>query len=577
MASTTRAFLLAAACCLMTQAPAAADAIVRTMAMRASTIAEISLEEGRAEVELEIGLADLEAFRNLMPDEIYERLGNDPEPLRERFGRFFTEDLVLTADGGPPLPGRILEMEARPRVRRDEITGEPLPAAGEDPEQVVFARLEYLLPGRPATVTLGGRVARATGVGFVAYHRGVPVNDFRYLSLSQTLNLDWGDPWYTSFERRALRRAYYAPMSGFLYVEPYEVRKEIIARPKDLQRWLDLGLEGLEVIPAEMQAELKRKVAAFLRGRQPVKIDGVEIEPDLAQINFLERTLTTSRVIDPPVDLEIDSAILGAIFVYPTQGLPNRVTMAWDMFDERIRMVSASAVDQAGPLPTYLEPDFSVLEWENFLKNPQMPTLVAVSVPPGPLARAALYARWPLGVLALLAIGLAGRSARRGGGGMRGRAAIALALVILTAAGFWIGRGAGVSDERATEVVAGLLHNIYRAFDFREEERIYDTLERSVAGDLLTRIYLETRRGLELANQGGARAKVKEIEMAGLEAAPAEGGGFRARATWIVGGSVGHWGHVHQRRNQYQAELDIRPVAGAWKLAGIEILQEERL
>ena len=46
------------------------------------------------------------------------------------------------------------------------------------------------------------------------------------------------------------------------------------------------------------------------------------------------------------------------------------------------------------------------------------------------------------------------------------------------------------------------MSNVYRAFDFRDEERIYDVLERSVHGGLLTDIYLETRRGLEIRNQG---------------------------------------------------------------------------
>jgi len=125
-------------------------------------------------------------------------------------------------------------------------------------------------------------------------------------------------------------------------------------------------------------------------------------------------------------------------------------------------------------------------------------------------------------------------------------------------------------------VVAGLLHNIYRAFDFREEEQIYDVLARSVDGELLTQIYLETRRGLELANQGGARAKVKEIELTDFAAEPAEAGGFTALATWTVNGSVGHWGHIHQRRNKYR-ELTVRPLQGTWKLTDIDILAEERL
>ena len=112
----------------------------------------------------------------------------------------------------------------------------------------------------------------------------------------------------------------------------------------------------------------------------------------------------------------------------------------------------------------------------------------------------------------------------------------------------------------------------------RGEENIYDVLDQSVAGDLLTEIYLETRRGLELASQGGARAKVKEIEMLEVEPRDLEGGpGFIARALWNVAGSVGHWGHVHTRSNRYLAELTIAVDGGQWKLSNMTVMQQERL
>jgi hypothetical protein len=176
-------------------------------------------------------------------------------------------------------------------------------------------------------------------------------------------------------------------------------------------------------------------------------------------------------------------------------------------------------------------------------------------------------------------LGLLAWSVRRlqRGVGLRGPALAASVAVLVTAGGLWWSRGAGLSDARAAEIVSGLLHNVYRAFDFREEGQIYDVLAKSVEGDLLARIYLETRRGLELANQGGARAKVKEIELLDLSAEAAQRGAFFATATWNVAGSVGHWGHVHQRRNQYRAELRVAPVDGSWKLVGLEILEEERL
>jgi hypothetical protein len=555
-----------------------ADAIVRTRAMLAPTIAEYFVEDGRVLVELEIGLEDVEAFRNLLPDDVYEKLGHGSEPLAQRLQRFFGRDLVVVAGDGPPLAGRILEIGPRPRVRRDEITGESLPPKpGEEPGVSVFARLEYPLPGRPPSLTLfGPRGPRPASVGFVAYHRDIPVNDFRYLTPSQTLDLDWEDPWYSRFRTRNLQRQYFSPMSGFLYVEHYEVRKEIIVRPRDLQHWVDLGLDGRGTIPVELQPELKRRAAEFLREHHAVTIDGRRIEPDLARVNFLERTLRTSRVIDPPVELDAFSAILGVIFVYPTDGLPERVTMDWDLWNERIQRVPVASVDQAGPLPATLEPGWRVLEWQNFLKNPQLPTLRVLESPPSWLARWLWSLRWLLLAAALAVLVACGRSLWRG----RARRAPVLAAslaVLIAGGGLAWSRSAQLSQGRAGEVVAGLLHNVYRAFDFRGEEQIYDVLARSVDGELLAQIYLETRRALELANQGGARAKVKQVELVDLRAEPAEGGSFLAVATWNVAGSVGHWGHVHERRNRYRAELRVAPADGVWKLVDLEILEEERL
>jgi len=62
---------------------AQADAIIVTKAMTASTIAEVYIEDGVIRLELEIGVRDLNAFRNLLPDELYERLGHAPQPFPE--------------------------------------------------------------------------------------------------------------------------------------------------------------------------------------------------------------------------------------------------------------------------------------------------------------------------------------------------------------------------------------------------------------------------------------------------------------------------------------------------------------
>jgi hypothetical protein len=560
---------------------ASGDAIFVSRAMQASTIAEIFVEEGGVRVELEIGAGDLQGFRNLLPDALYERLGNAPEPLAERLRRFPREDFVLRADGGAPLPGAVREIGPRVRTRRDDITGEPLPSDEEEPETVVFAVLEYALSGRPETLTLTPPLGtgRATvNLGFVTYHRGLPINDFRYLGSTETLELDWEDPWYSRFENRNLRRQYDAPVSVFLYVEPYEVRYEIVARPKDLQQWLDLGLDGRATIPVEMQAQLKERVAAFLGEQIDASIDGRSVAPVLDRIHFLRRTLRTSRVIQPPEELDLISATLGAVYVVPTEGLPQEATLSWDLFGERIQRIPAAATDEAGPLPSYLMPDDNVLRWTNFLKNPTIPRPVMVAAPPAPLLRALGAGLWlclPALALALLWQGVRIARGRRPSGG----AAVATALLLIAALLSFAGaRQARMNDARAQEVLAALLHNVYRAFDAREEGAIYDALENSVAGELLAQIYLETRRGLELASQGGARVKVKDVEVVGVVAEHLDSGpGFAARGTWNVSGSVGHWGHVHQRTNRYEARFVVRPVDGTWRITELELLQEERV
>jgi len=557
-----------------------ADAIVVTKAMTASTVVEISIEESEIVVEMEIGVPDLLAFHNLLPDEMRVRMGLDAAPLGERLARFFAEDFVIRADGGPPLPGRVTDIEPRRRVRRDELTGEPLPAAEGEGEPVIFVVLSYAFRGQPDTLTFhpptaGGQFPTAN-IGFITYHLGLPAMDFRYLGAESIIDLDWNDPWFSKFRNRNLWRQYDSPLNVFLYVEPYEVRVEIIARPRDVQRWTDVGVGGMKTIPVEFQEEVKQKVADFFAETLDFTIDGAPIAPVLDRVNFLERTLRTSTVITPPRDLDATSATLGVIFLHPTTGYPQEANVAWNHFIDRVDRIPAAATDEAGPLRFFLVPDDNILWWKNFLKNPTMPTLVDVQAPPSFALRGAAVLSW----IALAVMGFFvvknGIAAARGKGPWRRAIATSAALLAIAGGSFAATHSAAIDDERAEEIVTSLLHNVYRAFDFRNEETIYDTLAHSVSGDLLTETYLETRRGLELASQGGARAKVQEIEMLEVES-ETEGPGFRATSTWNVAASVGHWGHIHQRRNQYVAELTVEPVDGVWKITRLELIEEKRL
>ena len=327
-----------------------------------------------------------------------------------------------------------------------------------------------------------------------------------------------------------------------------------------------------------MYGDIRGRVADLLGEHLHLTIDGQATEPVLERINFLRRTLRSSTVIDPPEELGVFSAQLGAVFVVPRDGLPEHAEVTWDLFSERMPAVAGAATDEAGPLPATLTPDDNVLQWRNFLVNPTIPTMVGVMTPPRAYTRVLAPAAWVggLGFLSLLAwIGLRLVRVRT------------LPIAQVVVAGILLGGGAicwaidqraTVSADQSSEIVGALLHNVYRSFDYRQESAVYDALARSIAGDFLTTAYLETHRTLELRNQGGARVKVNDVEM--LECTPqpaADGVGFTADCRWNVSGSVGHWGHIHQRRNQYNAVITVRAVEGAWRVTQLELRGEKRL
>jgi hypothetical protein len=136
-----------------------------------------------------------------------------------------------------------------------------------------------------------------------------------------------------------------------------------------------------------------------------------------------------------------------------------------------------------------------------------------------------------------------------------------------------------LDDKQAQQLLQALLKNVYRAFDFRDENDVYDKLALSVEGDLLTDIYLQNRKSFAVQKAGGAQAKVKEVDIQHAQAERREGDTptYAIRGQWTATGTVGHWGHVHTRKNQYDAIVTVKADQGDWKISGLELLEEQRI
>ena len=78
--STQQAILICLLAVVTLPQTALGDAMVVSKAMTASTIAEFYVDRQGIRVEIEVGARDLVAFRNVLPDGAYEKLGHEPCP-----------------------------------------------------------------------------------------------------------------------------------------------------------------------------------------------------------------------------------------------------------------------------------------------------------------------------------------------------------------------------------------------------------------------------------------------------------------------------------------------------------------
>jgi hypothetical protein len=349
-------------------APASADWIRFSGAENAPNIAEIRIHEDHVKIALEIFVNDMVTFGRLIPDTFFEGTDIRRPPLADRMREFSNEDFQITNDKGHTLQATLKLAEPRLREERpspyagkiNPYTLQRIPGPPED-KRVLYAELVYPFTEKPGSLTFipplteEGNMSRVP-IGFITYHKGVPINDFRFLSEPSTLTLDWDDPWYSEFDSKALKRWQRGSVMSFLYIEPYEVRHEVLARVKDLTAWLDLGLRGDEFIEADENEPLRKRVGEFFLKRDKVLIDGKRLRPILDRTAFVKYSMTGSTFLEQPERLPINTAVVGVIVTYLIDGLPQKATNEWDLWSERIQKVPADAIDRAGPFPSYLTP-----------------------------------------------------------------------------------------------------------------------------------------------------------------------------------------------------------------------------
>lgn len=145
--------------------------------------------------------------------------------------------------------------------------------------------------------------------------------------------------------------------------------------------------------------------------------------------------------------------------------------------------------------------------------------------------------------------------------------------------GEYFSRNQPPSEEKIGRILHGLLLNVYRSFGYGYDEVVYDQMAKSVSGDLLEKVYLQSRNAMQFDEDGGkAEAFVDRLDIREVDSVTKTNGrGFSVIASWDVYGSVNHWEHIHYRCNAYQARLTLMPEGRYWIITGFELLEGKRI
>lgn len=421
----------------------------------------------------------------------------------------------------------------------------------------------------------------------------------------ETFRFDWDAPvlnqedseeewskWFEEQREKTLGITSYSSVYSFIYITDYEVRHEVLIPLATLTTLIDLERREESFLDVDEQEAAAERIREFFSIGNPVRIDGIEVQPVFDRIDFYGLDLRDFAVQAEKRKVSMANGRVGLILSYSTKGSPTEVEVTWDKFNNAIKTVDAvvfagadvaktqfsmflsdntyrwSAPDRP-PLPEItglsaaINPDdYLPPQWTIPLISTGLLLLVGIALCVGLLARQRVAAWVIAGLLAVAAIPLWGTAVKKIPDPLRKAPQFSL------------------EPDEARQVFAQLHKNLFRAFDYHDEGDIYDALAKSVDGDLLRKLYLDIHQSLKVKEQGGAVARIQEVQL--LEGEPIPGPedappiSFAYRCKWNLSGTIEHWGHIHQRENRYQADFGVSLEDGAWKITEMEVTDEEQ-
>ena len=423
-----------------------------------------------------------------------------------------------------------------------------------------------------------------------------------------TFRFDWDDPalneddsiedwekWAEVQREKTLGISSYGSVYSFIYITDYEVRHEVLIPLATLASLMEIKRKDESFLEVDEQEAAAEQVKAFFGAGNPVTIDGIEVKPVFDRVDFYGLDLSDFAMRPEKRRVSMASGRVGVIMSYSAKSRPTEVTVEWDLLSNTIREVDSVVIAyqevsktkfskflsenvyrwQAPDRPPL--PPITELSGTYDLEKYEKPTVTVSWATVGLcgffvflLIFGLFFADtfWPYLVIGLVA--LAGSY-------------FASDLAVATYDHPWQQTEEfEISADEATDVFERLHANMFRAFDYVDESDVYQSLAKSVEGELLRDLYLQINQSLRVQEQGGAVAVIEEVDLVDgvllpvadeLEERSAIKFGYQA--DWTLRGTIEHWGHIHERTNKYRARFVVELLEGedgqaGWKITEIQ-------
>ena len=308
--------------------------------------------------------------------------------------------------------------------------------------------------------------------------------------------------------------ASYTGLYSFVYINRFEVRHELLVPLLTLEEWVKVPRKDPDYLEIEEQSAAKENIAQFFSEKSSVQIDGIDNAGSLTRLNFFGLDIADFALNADPRKVSVHQARVGIIWTYPTKSTPKNVLFTWKGYSEFSPFLnSVVLVGNDAPMRHVFHSLEPELKWSGDLLAPKNDRVAVLSNNP--------------------------------------------------------------TDQETKQLTEAILSNIYRAFDFREDEDVYAALESVVDGPVLRDIYLRVKRSLIMAEQGGTLAHANDVVVNEITKIGKKSFDFEVK--WNVVSVSEHWGHIHKQTTEFRARLSLIQKSGFWKLIAFQLLDEKKI